>query len=97
MVAARDESGMRLTLINRNFTVVENQGSEFAIWPLSQVYITQGAYDSYSHQTENAFDCVVQPISGAKAFAPFDGRVVAAEPTWGTIWFQSDNLSLIHI
>ena len=91
VVAARDESGMRLTLINRNFTVVENQGSEFAIWPLSQVYITQGAYDSYSHQTENAFDCVVQPISGAKAFAPFDGRVVAAEPTWGTIWFQSDN------
>ena len=44
VVAARDESGMRLTLINRNFTVVENQGSEFAIWPLSQVYITQGAY-----------------------------------------------------
>lgn len=91
VVAAKDESGLRLTLVNRNFEVVASQDSEVAIWPLSQVYITQGAYDSYSHQTENAFDCVVQPITGAKAFAPFDGRVVAAEPTWGTIWFQSDN------
>lgn len=91
VAAARDESGTRLTLINRNFTVVEDQNSQYAIWPLSQVYITQGAYDSYSHQTENAFDCVVTPITGAQAFAPFDGRVVAAEATWGTIWFQSDN------
>ena len=91
VVAARDESGKRLTLINRNFKVVDDQDTQQAIWPLSQVYITQGAYDSYSHQTENAFDCVIQPITGAKAFAPFDGRVVAAESTWGTIWFQSDN------
>ena len=90
VAAARDDSGTRLTLINRNFTIVETAGSQNAIWPLSQVYITQGAYDSYSHQTENAFDCVIQPITGAKAFAPFDGRVVAAESTWGTIWFQSD-------
>ncbi len=71
VVAAKDESGLRLTLVNRNFEVVASQDSEIAIWPLSQVYITQGAYDSYSHQTENAFDCVVQPITGAKAFAPF--------------------------
>lgn len=91
VVAARDESGNRLTLINRTFSVVENEGAEYAIWPLSQVYITQGAYDSYSHQTKNAFDCVISPITGAQAFAPFDGRVVAAESTWGTIWFQSDN------
>ncbi len=90
VAAARDESGTRLTLINRNFTIVETENSQYAIWPLSQVYITQGAYDSYSHQTENAFDCVIQPITGAKAFAPFDGRVIAAESTWGTIWFQSD-------
>ena len=91
VAAARDESGNRLTLVNQNFSVVEsNEGAQYAIWPLSQVYITQGAYDTYSHQTENAFDCVIHPITGARAFAPFDGRVVAAESTWGTIWFQSD-------
>ena len=91
VAAARDESGNRLTLVNQNFSIVEgNDGAQYAIWPLSQVNITQGAYDSYSHQSENAFDCVVTPITGARAFAPFDGRVVAAESTWGTIWFQSD-------
>ena len=39
--------------------------------------VTQGAFDEYSHQKQNALD--IQPTNGM-AFAPFNAQVVRVDP-----------------
>lgn len=60
---------------------------EKAIFPAPQVYLTQIAYETYSHGSHNAIDFA----PGGNVFAPFTGKIVYKDAKWGYVLFQSTN------
>lgn len=69
--------------------VIDGAGRGLALFPCQSMSVTQGAYDTYSHQRQNALD--IQPTNGM-AFAPFDATVVrvdAGSSTCNGVWIQS--------
>jgi len=69
--------------------VMNASGEDMAIFVCSSLVVTQGAFDTYSHQTQNALD--IQPTEG-KAYAPFNGVIVDVDPgdiTCNAVWLES--------
>lgn len=58
---------------------------EEAWFPAETMNITQLAYESYSHGSQNAIDLV----SAGNLVAPFTGKVVYVDQHWGYVVFQS--------
>ncbi len=68
---------------------VTEDGDEYAIWPSEVLYITQGAYDDYSHQVQNAVDMITM---NGRAYAPFTGVIVRIEASYSAcnaVWLES--------
>ncbi len=69
--------------------VIDGAGRDLALFPCQTMMVTQGAFDEYSHQKQNALD--IQPTNGM-AFAPFNAKVVRVDPSETTcngVWLQS--------
>jgi murein DD-endopeptidase MepM/ murein hydrolase activator NlpD len=69
--------------------IINTEGYEFALYPSETVYITQGAYGSYSHQRQNALDITT---SNGSVYAPFTGEIVRIDrgySRYNTVWLQS--------
>lgn len=69
--------------------IIDGAGRDLALFPCQTMSITQGAFDDYSHQKQNALD--IQPTNGM-AFAPFNAKVVRVDPgetTCNGVWIQS--------
>ncbi len=69
--------------------VVNEEGYEFALFPADVLSITQGYYDTYSHQKQNALDFT---SASQSAFAPFTGKIVRIDRgyyRYNTVWLQS--------
>ena len=69
--------------------IIDGAGRDLALFPCQTMMVTQGAYDDYSHQKQNALD--IQPTNGM-AFAPFNAKVVRVDPgetTCNGVWLQS--------
>lgn len=69
--------------------VIDGAGRDLALFPCQTMMVTQGAFDEYSHQKQNALD--IQPTNGM-AFAPFNAKVVRVAPgetTCNGVWLQS--------
>lgn len=69
--------------------VMNSSGEELAIFCCNSLYITQGAYDVFSHQYQNALD--MTPIEG-RAFAPFNGVIVRIDQSYNAcnaVWLES--------
>lgn len=69
--------------------IVNAEGDELAIWVADSLVVTQGAFDTYSHQVQNALD--IQPTEGMVR-APFNATVVridATEIACNAVWIQS--------
>lgn len=69
--------------------IIDGAGRDLALFPCQTMSVTQGAYDDYSHQKQNALD--IQPTNGM-AFAPFNAKVVRVDPgetTCNGVWIQS--------
>ncbi len=63
-------------------------GGERALYPGNVLAITQGPYDIYSHQTQNAID--MQVNEGDSITAPFTCRVAAInEESGNCVWVES--------
>ena len=60
---------------------------EYATFPAKTIYITQVAYESYSHSKQNAVDLV----SNERLVAPFTGKITYIDKNWGYVVFQSLN------
>ena len=60
-------------------------GYEYVWFPAPRVYITQLAYESYSHGSQNAIDMA----PGGNVFAPFTGKIVYLDSRWGYAVLQS--------
>ncbi len=87
-LAKRGEAEGQTWTITRN-GVLNSSGEELAIFCCNSLSVTQGAYDTYSHQRQNALD--MQPTEG-KAFAPFNATIVAINPgdlTCNAVWIES--------
>ncbi len=70
-------------------SAVNEEGYEFALYPGPNLLITQGYYDTYSHQKQNALD-----LTSAKGsvFAPFTGKIVRIDRgyyRYNTVWLES--------
>lgn len=67
-----------------------------ALFVMDTLYVTQGAYGSYSHSDDNAFDLDGSLGGGrydcAGVKAPFDGTVKYKETSYNAVWFQSNNI-----
>ncbi|MBE6569790.1 MAG: hypothetical protein E7658_06200 [Ruminococcaceae bacterium] len=86
-----DETETALTWIIEKQGIINSAGQDLALFPAQTMQITQGAYDTYSHQSQNALD--MQPTNGM-AFAPFNAKVVAVNPGYATcngVWIESIN------
>lgn len=68
-------------------TEVQAATYEKAIFPAPNLYLTQIAYESYSHGEQNAID--ISP--GGNVFAPFTGKIVQKDANWGFVLLQSNN------
>ncbi len=69
--------------------VMNGSGEDLAIFFCNSLYITQGAYDVYSHQNQNALD--MTPIEG-RAFAPFNAVIVDIDHGYeacNAVWLES--------
>lgn len=69
--------------------IIDGAGRDLALFPCQTMMVTQGAFDDYSHQKQNALD--IQPTNGM-AFAPFNAKVVRVDPgeaTCNGVWLQS--------
>jgi len=69
--------------------VFNDEGYEFALYPSDTLYITQGAYDCYSHQKQNALDLTT---SNGSVYAPFTGRIARIDRgynRYNTVWLES--------
>ena len=60
---------------------------EYAWFPAPVMNLTQLAYESYSHGQQNAID--ISP--GGTVFAPFTGKIVYMDSSWGYVVLQSTN------
>ncbi|MDE5885379.1 MAG: InlB B-repeat-containing protein [Oscillospiraceae bacterium] len=60
---------------------------EYAWFPVDQVNLTQLSFESYSHSYSYHIDCK----GGNYAFAPFTGKVVYIDTSWGMLGLQSTN------
>lgn len=73
------------------FTTWGNTSSgagESAMYPADLLLVTQGPFDIYSHQNQNATD--IQTNKGDSVFAPFTCKVVEINEACGnTVWLQS--------
>ena len=73
------------------FAILPGMGSAAgyeSVWfPAPQLYLTQLAYESYSHGDQNAID--IAP--GGTCFAPFTGKIVYTDPNWGYVMLQSSD------
>ncbi len=70
--------------------IFNESGKEMAIFVAESLYVTQGAYDVYSHQHQNALD--MAPAEGAVR-APFNGTIVRMDTSWSScnaVWLQSN-------
>lgn len=65
--------------------LTEARAYETAYYPAPQVYLTQLAYESYSHGSCNAIDMA----PGGDVFAPFTGKILQKDARWGYVLFQS--------
>lgn len=64
-----------------------------AMFVMDTLYVTQGAYGSYSHSTDNAFDFDGSLGGGvAKVYSPFDGTVRYKETNYNTVWVESNEI-----
>ena len=72
-----------ITLFSRNSMTAH--AYETAIYPAPQVYVTQLAYETYSHSVQNTIDM----LSGGDVFAPFTGKIVYKDANWGFVLLQS--------
>lgn len=71
--------------------VVNEEGLEFALYPSDTLCVTQGAYDTYSHQRQNALDITT---SNGSVYAPFTGEIVRIDrgySKYNTVWLQSSD------
>ena len=66
---------------------VEAATYETAWWPAPTMRITQIAYESYSHGSQNALDYA----PGGRVFAPFTGKITYKDANWGYVVFQSSD------
>ncbi len=96
---ARAENGARITCESSgssNVTwkferqgTVNSYGEEMAIFVADSLYITQGAYDSFSHWNQNALD--MTPTERA-VYAPFNATIVRIDANYtscNAVWIQS--------
>lgn len=68
---------------------VNEEGYEFAVYPAPDMNITQGYYDTYSHQRQNALD-ITSKQGGV--YAPFSGSIVRIDrgySRYNTVWVES--------
>lgn len=93
-------NGSSVTIADRSYTpectwVFERQGTmnssgeELAIFVAESLWITQGAFDTYSHQTQNAID--IKPTEGS-VYAPFNAKIVRIDATryaCNAVWIES--------
>ncbi len=64
------------------------EGGEYALYPGNILTITQGPFDEFSHQEQNAID--MQVADGESITAPFTCRVVAVNEECGNVvWIES--------
>lgn len=85
---AADEGAGQSWIIEK-MGIIDGAGRGLALFPCQTLSVTQGAYDNYSHQRQNALD--IQPTNGM-AFAPFHAKVVrvdAGEVTCNGVWIES--------
>lgn len=69
--------------------VTNKKGEELAVFVSRSLDVTQGAYDEYSHQNQNAID--IRP-SETRVYSPFDGVIVkteTSENTCNAVWIES--------
>ncbi len=69
--------------------VVNEEGYELAVYPAPDMNITQGYYDSYSHQKQNALDITTKQDG---VYAPFTGSIVRIDrgySRFNTVWLES--------
>lgn len=70
--------------------VLNEYGEELAIFASNSLLITQGAFDTYSHMTQNALD--FYPMEGAVR-APFNATIVRMDASYAgcnAVWIQSN-------
>lgn len=60
---------------------------EYAMFPGDVVYVTQGAWGSYSHSNQNAFDLA----NNSNYRAPFSGTITQIKTSYNAVVLQSDN------
>lgn len=68
---------------------MNSSGEELAIFVAESLWITQGAFDEYSHQTQNALD--IKPTEGS-VYAPFNAKIVRIDATdyaCNAVWIES--------
>lgn len=68
-------------------TATAADGGEVAIFPGNTLNISQGAYGSYSHSKQNAFDLV----GNTNYYAPFTGTIKIASSQYNAVLLQSKN------
>lgn len=68
---------------------ISESGYELALYPSETLCITQGAYDNFSHQKQNALDITTPNRS---VYAPFTGKIVRIDrgyANYNTVWLES--------
>lgn len=65
--------------------VTDTIGPEYAIFPAYTMNVNQLAYESYSHNSQNAIDI----LPNGDVFAPFTGEVIYTDSAWGYVVLQS--------
>lgn len=71
--------------------VVNAEGYELVLYPAEDMNITQGYYDTYSHQKQNALD--ITTAQGG-VYAPFTGSIVRIDrgySRYNTVWLESSD------
>ncbi|MBE6542081.1 MAG: hypothetical protein E7672_06500 [Ruminococcaceae bacterium] len=87
-VTERENTQAGTWIFERQGTM-NSSGEELAIYPAKSLWVTQGAYDTYSHQTQNAIDVIT--IEGA-VFAPFNAKIVRIDAYYyacNAVWIES--------